>query len=403
MIVKLAWIYFCHHLGRAALGLLVGAMAVATVEIVLIVQRAVPDAVRTAYGPVDMVVGPKGAALDLALCCVLHVAEPRGLISYQAAVDSLRGPMVRALAPLALGDSFGGWRIAGTSREIFSLYRATFAEGQAWQAPFEAVLGAEAARALGLSVGAHFVGTHGLGEGGEAHDAHAYHVAGILTATGTALDRLILTDLESIYLTHTPDAVHEDDHADSHDEQAAARPKAVNAVLVSFKTPVALASLSRKIDETPDMSAANMSLELARVKRAAEPLLFMFFGVGLLLGLIATAAAALMLAATMNDRVADLALLRILGASPQKLAGVAMIEAAMYGVGAGAIGLLVAFAVVQSGAIALASRTGLVLTPGITGQDILLIAGGLVVAVLFAGVSPALWAVRTSPEKVLRL
>ena len=44
--------------------------------------------------------------------------------------------------PLALGDSFRGFRIVGTNYDYLDHYGASLAQGALWQAPMEAVLGA---------------------------------------------------------------------------------------------------------------------------------------------------------------------------------------------------------------------------------------------------------------------
>ena len=66
----------------------------------------------------DLVVGPKGSALDLVLCCVLHVSDPTGLVSEKAAMAAVKHPLVRVAAPIALGDNVEGWRIVGTTPDF---------------------------------------------------------------------------------------------------------------------------------------------------------------------------------------------------------------------------------------------------------------------------------------------
>ena len=198
----LAWAFLRRRWGQALLSVIVGALGVAAVETVAIAERELPKAAERAFGGVDLVVGPKGSALDLVLCCVLHVSDPRGLVPLKEGMDVLRNPMVAAAAPIALGDSVHGRRIVGTTPDILTIYRAHMAQGAIWTAPLQAVAGSDAARTLGLKPGATFVGNHGLGPGGEEHAKFPYTVTGILAPTGSALDRLILTDIQSVYIIH---------------------------------------------------------------------------------------------------------------------------------------------------------------------------------------------------------
>ena len=55
-------------------------------------------------------------------------------------------PMIRAAAPIALGDNVDGWRIMGSTPAILAVYRAKIASGQMWTDKLQAVLGASAAR-----------------------------------------------------------------------------------------------------------------------------------------------------------------------------------------------------------------------------------------------------------------
>lgn len=398
--VFLAWAFLRRRWGQALLSILVGALGVAAVESVAIAERELPRAAARAFGGVDMVIGPKGSALDLVLCCTLHVTDPRGLIPLKEAMAVARNPLVATAAPIALGDSIHGHRIVGTTPDILRVYHARLAQGEMWTEPMQVVLGAEAARELGLGLGQSFAGSHGLGEGGELHDHFPYRVTGILAPTGSALDRLALCDIQSVYKVHS----------DPDDQEEAANGKAITgfgppaatAILVSYRSPVAMASLPRMIDATPNFSAASPVLEMARLARSIRPLLMGLTGVGVVFAAIAAAAAATALAAAMSGRARDLAQLRALGSHPWELAAIAGIEALFLALGAVVLGVA---AIALSGpAISelLAAHDGLVLdiTPGL--GDMLLLGGGAVAAALLAALGPAIRAARAPMESLLR-
>jgi putative ABC transport system permease protein len=73
------------------------------------------------------------------------------------------------------------------------------------------------AQQTGLAPGDSFVGAHGLAPGGHGHDDNPYKVVGILEPTDTVLDRLILTDVRSVWQLHGTDHAHHDE--DAHAEQ----------------------------------------------------------------------------------------------------------------------------------------------------------------------------------------
>jgi putative ABC transport system permease protein len=357
----------------------------------LLAAQSLSDAMDHLAGDVDMVVGPKSAPLDLILCCALHVTDPQGLVPLDSTLDALRGPFVRRAVPLALGDNVSGLRIVGTSPDILSFYGASLAAGRMWTKPLQAVLGARAARALHAGVGATLVGAHGLGAGGELHDAFPYTVTGILAPTGTVIDRLVLTDIESVFVIHR----HE-----TEDGEAPNVPRAANAVLVKFRSAAALASLPRMIDASPDLSAASPSLVFAKLRSVLEPAISAATVLGGMIIALAAVTTASSMIAGMSARSKDLALLRVLGAHPSELAMVAMVEAGAQAGLALLAGGALAYGVAKAAAAYLAG-IGLVLSVRPRLEDLMMVVAGVAVAAGVAALIPAVRASQTPVEGVL--
>jgi putative ABC transport system permease protein len=282
---------------------------------------------------VDLVVGHKGSPLQLVMSAVFHADAPAGNIPADT-VARLRGdPRVKRAIPVALGDSLGPFRIVGAPMDVLSLYDARLALGVGYEAPFEAVIGVDVARARGLEVGGQFVGAHGLGGDGHEHAETPYTVVGVLARTGTVADRLILTSLESVWDVHGIAHDHyqdaeEHDHDHSDDAPAPApqgifvnrsrieAPKAdVTAVLVQVIAPMGGLALQRELNRDTTLLAARPAEEAARV--------FRLVGVGgqvlqaFAFILIAAAAASVFttLFAALRERRGEIALLRAMGAT----------------------------------------------------------------------------------------
>jgi putative ABC transport system permease protein len=402
--VSLAFAYLRRRWGQALLSIAVGALGIAAVATAVVGFGAVPRAARHAWGGVDLVVGPKGSALDLVLCCALHVAEPRGLVSAKAATEAVSNPMIRAFAPIALGDNVQGWRIMGTTPALLQIYRAKFAAGAAWTDKLQAVAGAAAARALSLHLGDSFVGAHGLTSGGELHDKFPYKVVGILEPTGSVLDRLVLTDIETVRYIHVEQAriEKEETGATDEDEGVARLPDAATAIVAAYRVPTAALLMQRQIDASENLSAANPSFEIARLLGYARPLITAIVTFGILLVAIAAIGAAVGLLATMSTRTKDLALLRALGASRSKLASVALSEAAIIALSALGLGALLAVGLLALVRDVLANQTGLLLQPEVDGRDIALMIAGTALATIFAAAVPAIRAMRANIEELLQ-
>jgi putative ABC transport system permease protein len=401
---SLAFAYLRRRWGQAMLSALVGALGIAAVLTALVGFDALPRAARQAYGGVDLVVGPKGSALDLVLCCALHVADPRGLVSQKEATEAVANPMMRAAAPIGLGDNVQGWRIVGTTPALLEIYHARLATGAMWTDKLEAVAGALAARALNLKLGDSFVGAHGLAAGGEAHDKFPYKVVGILAPTGTVLDRLVLTDIETVRYVHVEQAKAEKAERGSSDEDegVSLTPGAATAVVAGFRVPTAAILMQRQIDGMEGLSAANPSLEIARLLSYARPLTVAAAGFGLLLVAIATVGAAVGLLTAMAGRTRDLALLRALGASRAGLAMVVFSEAAMMATGALVLGALLSWGLLSLAGDVLSEQTGLLLRPQLGIAEIAGVIGGTILVTVVAAALPALRAMHTDIEELLQ-
>ena len=198
----------------------------------------------------------------------------------------------------------------------------------------EVVLGATVARKLGLRLGDSFVGSHGLGAGGHAHGDSAYTVVGVLAANASVLDRLILTDTASVW------KVHEDySAADDEDRKAMEEEREVTMALVRYKSPLAAMSFPRWVNTSTEMQAAAPALEVTRLLHMlglGTDVLRAFAGM-----LLLTAGLSVFIALwnAVRERRGDLALLRMLGAPPARIAALLLTEALWLGLMAALLGL----------------------------------------------------------------
>ena len=189
-----------------ALNLLLLALGIATITVLMLATRQLDERMTRDARGIDMVLGAKGSPMQLVLSAVYHLDAPTGNIPLADAQAIARNPLVRQAIPIALGDSYHGFRIVGTSHDYPAHYGARLVAGRLWDRPLEAVLGARVARETGFALGDTFVGTHGLAPGGEAHEQFPYTVVGLLGPTGSVLDRLVLTPVESVWKVHEHEA-----------------------------------------------------------------------------------------------------------------------------------------------------------------------------------------------------
>ena len=335
-----AWRYLWARPMGALLNVLLLTLGLASISFLLLVSHHLERAFDRDLAGIDVVVGAKGSPMQLILAGVLHLDVPPGNVNWAAVKALANNPLVAEIIPISLGDSFQGFRIVGSTQAYVAHYQAPVAQGRLWDAPMQVVLGATVARKLGMAVGQSFAGSHGLGGAGHQHGDHAYTVVGILGATGSVLDRLILTDSASVWRVHEPahmaqgdakdahDADH-DDHDDHHDADKALPDdkREVTMALVRYTTPMAAVSFPRWVNTTTDMQAAAPALEVTRLLHMlglGTDVLRAFAGM-----LLLTAGLSVFIAlwSAVRERRGDLALLRMLGAPASRIAALLLTEA----------------------------------------------------------------------------
>jgi putative ABC transport system permease protein len=386
---SIRWRWVSSLLSVAAFG-----AGVSLVMVIFLLSQAIENGIARNASGVDVVIGAKGSPLQLVLSSVYHVDIPTGNISQEEAERLARHPQIESAIPLALGDNYKGWRIVGTNEDYLELYSADVVQGEFFKSPFEAVAGA----ATGLRVGETFAGAHGFSENGDVHDEHLYTITGILDQTGTVLDRLIVTSVDSVQALH---AHHHEAHHHDHDKKEASGE--ITALLVQVRSPMAVMNLPREINRSSNVMAASPAFEMTRLLR----------NLGFsraVLNVIATAFVGLafvmlmaLLAAGLSARRYDIAVLRVLGASITHVAGAVIFEGMILGVAGALIGVITGHIISYVIVLNFNALSGIVLPyeliiPGMI--DVYAILGGMIAGMLAGGI-PALMAARTDIASVL--
>jgi len=213
-LLQIAWKNIRQNQATSILGVLLTAFGTGILCVLLLTSHQLEEQLDNNSRGIDLVVGAKGSPIQLILSSVYHMDNPTGNISLAEANKLTANPMVKLAVPLSLGDNYRGHRIVGTDSSFLQLYGLELAEGRLWQGDFEAVVGAEVVRRHGLRIGDKIYGAHGLSSGGHTHDEHPYTVTGILGTKHPIADRLILTNLASVWRMHGD---HADTDAEAHD------------------------------------------------------------------------------------------------------------------------------------------------------------------------------------------
>lgn len=338
--LNLAWRYLWSRPMTAGLNLLMMVLGFAAMAFVFSAREQIDRMFERDLVGIDAVIGAKGSPIQLILAGVFHLDVPPGNIPLKEVEQLRTHPHVQQLVPLSLGDNLAGYRIVGTTPDYVQHYGATLAMGQLWGAPMEAVLGAQVAKTTMLRPGARFVGTHGLGAVGEAHDDTPYTVSGVLAPCGCVLDRLVLTATESVWQVH--DDLHGFAELDDDERASLTAEREITLALISYRTPLAAITFPRFVNSTTAMQAAAPATEVTRLLSLLGAGTQALHAIGLTLLLMAGLSVFVALWSAVREREADLAMLRMLGAPARRLVGLLFAEAWLLALPAALLGWVVA-------------------------------------------------------------
>ena len=398
-LLQLSWRYLWARPLATVLNLLLLTLGLAAITLVLLTRAQMDRAFERDLAGIDAVVGAKGSPLQLILSGVFHLDVPPGNIPLREAQALARDARVAQLIPLSLGDSYRGFRIVGTTHDYPAHYGAQLAQGRLWQKPMEVVLGHQVAQATGLQTGQPFAGAHGLADGGGAgtHAAHPYVVSGVLVPCACVLDRLLLTATESVWEVHEVAHGKDDDHDAAHEDEK----REITLALVRYRSPLAAATFPRHVNTTTNMQAAAPALEITRLLRMVGVGADVLRGFALVLLLSAGLSVFIALWSAVRERREDLALLRMLGAPPRRLALLLLCEAFWLAALATVLGLLGGHLLTGLLGYLLAAEQSLPMTGWLwLGVELWVPALALTVAVL-AALLPALGAYRMEAGQLL--
>jgi len=348
-IIFIAWKNCWQKAGATTLTLLLLSFGVGIISMMLLLENQLSDKFNKNIKDIDFVLGAKGSPLQLILANVYHIDAPTGNIKVSEAQKIIKNPTVKEAIPLAYGDNYEGWRIVGTTPRYAEFYEVKLKEGKVFETPFEVTVGSYAAKELGLKLGQTFKSNHGLDKEGEEEEGHdqLFTVVGIYEASGTVIDRLILTPVESIWEVHNhgdheesshagivsaeehdAELAHEDDHAhvadtlnndhaheDEHmheDEHAHEEDHEVTAYLLIKRLPMAPMILPQLVKNT-NMQLALPAIEINRLNENFGIGMSVVKAVAILIMIISFLSVFISLYNALRERQYELAILRTLG------------------------------------------------------------------------------------------
>ena len=384
-----------------------------SVALLLGVQKlrtAARDGFANTVSGVDLIVGARSGQINLLLYSVFRVGDATANVSWDTYQKVAGRSDVAWTIPLSLGDSHRGYRVLGTNLDYFRHYRfaggreLAFESGKPFADLYDAVLGAEVARALGYKVGDPVVIAHGLGDVSFAqHEDKPFRIVGILARTGTPVDRTVHVSLEAITAIHVdwqsgmralPGARVDAEAARAMD----LTPDSITAFMVGMQNRVMTFGLQRAVNEYRQEALLAIMpgvalTQLWNLVGIADTALMIVAAFVVLAGLLGMLTAIL---TSLNERRREMAILRSVGARPRHVFTLLVTEAGLLALGGVAAGVALCYGLMYAAKPLLERRFGLFLEPGgLTGYDIGLLAA-IVAAALVMGALPAWRAYRNT-------
>ena len=433
---KIAWRSIQQRSLASALTALSMALGVALVVAVLVILGVIDQSFRRSAQGYDLIVGAKGSRFELVLSTVFHLGRPTASIRYLVYYELINGryaPDVEAAVPVCLGDTFKGFRVIGTTPDMFDKFEYSsgkpyeFRDGGrnfAWGEPFEAVVGATVARRAGLEVGKTFRPVHGdVLDRDDEHDE--FTVVGILKPTGTPNDRAVFVNIEGFYRIHAsaflgaepgksaakaePDksAAKAESDKGHHDEAGDEIPmdkKEITAVLVALRTgniPRRVA-LPKMLSKELEVQAIAPSEEVSRLfEGIVGNVQWILLFLAVLVVIVAGIGILVSMYNSMSDRRHEIAIMRALGARRVTVMLIVLWESILLALGGGAMGVLLGHGLTGLLGPIIADQVGVVVSPFQFQTSELILIPGLILLAVVVGYLPAIVAYRTDVAQSL--
>lgn len=342
--LRLAWKSLWNRKLTSALTVLSIALSTTLLLSVEATRRAAEEGFTQSISQTDLIVGARSGPLNLILYTVFNMGSATNNVSMETYQKYQKHPAVDWVIPYSLGDGHRGFRVVGTDANFFEHYRfrgdhkVEMESGVATSELWDVVIGSAVAEELNYKLGQKVVVAHGVTKGPAIlqHDDKPFQVVGIMKPTGTSLDRSLYISLEGLEALHldwqngaqpskdkmiSPDMIKKED----------LKVSTITAFFLRTKTRIETLRLQREINTDsqeallaiiPGVALGELWRNLGYAEQTLKLISWMVVFVGLMAMLIA-------LLTGLNERRREMAILRSLGAGPQRILALLVFESAV--------------------------------------------------------------------------
>ena len=287
----------------------------------------------------DLILGARSGEVQLLLYSLFQIGSPTNNISWESYQQISKMPEIDWIIPISLGDSHKQFRVMGTTKKYFEKFsyrkdkKLQFKSGTYFKDTFDVVIGSDVAEILNYKLDDNIIIAHGIASQ-SLHDEFPFKIKGILKKTGTSTDKLVLVSLEAL------EAIHKDwktgskllSNTKSKEKETKdldLTPKEITAAVIKLKSPVTIFKVQRAINDyqIEPLQAIIPGIVLTKlwqIVSITENIMLSISSMVIISSIIGMIA---ILYSNLNIRRKEMALLRIVGASPKNIFTLMMFEA----------------------------------------------------------------------------
>lgn len=308
-------------------------------------RNSIEESFTNTISGTDLIVGARTGNLSLLLSTVFHKGNVNQGISWTSYETIKSNVQIDWTIPISLGDSHKGFTVIGTNTDFFKHYKygpnlvLETDSGQNYITETKTIIGSKVAEELGYKVNDAIVLTHGMGaEDFSNHKDNPFTVSAILKPTGTPIDNSLLVSLNALDVIHN-DFYHQDidpfaameNEVDYHNhEENASHPETITGIFIGIKNKANILQLQRSINDTKSESLMAIMpvitlLELWSIINPIESILKL---ISLIVLFISLGSILTSILNSLNQRRREMSILRSIGARPQLIFGLIILESA---------------------------------------------------------------------------
>ncbi|MFK8010586.1 MAG: ABC transporter permease [Marinicellaceae bacterium] len=297
----------------------------------LIAMNFINNQVKSSFSKtvsgIDLIVGSKTSDINLLLYSVFHMGSPANNIDWESYNFIKDNELVKSSIPISLGDSHRGFRVVGTNQQYHDHFKfgnnqnLEMSSGHWFSQPFEIVIGKDIADKLQYKLNDLITLSHGVSQSSFTnHDHFQFKISGIINKTGTPVDQTLfvsLSGLEAVHLNWPKDKT-EQTQLIEYIMNNGLIPHSITAIYLTLENKSSTFVFQNMLNKNEDSSikAILPGVALAKIWNMSKVFEQVLLLVGALVFLSTIVGLVNMLIASMQSRKKELALLRMIGASP---------------------------------------------------------------------------------------